>query len=455
MKRLSITARVTLLYTLFMVLLAGLALGFLFHAGAQSVRQDTLNRMQRMVEDSRQEIEAEDGTLDFDRDLQAFDDGVYLSVYDTAGIPLFGLVPREFDNSAVFADKELRTVDSDGRSWYLYDEQITVEEYGTLWVRSVTAADAVDATLGRLQHTALLVLPVFVALAAVSGYLVTRRAFRPVRQITRTAREIGAGGDLSRRIGLTGRKDEIYTLAAEFDAMFARLEEAFARERQFTDDASHELRTPTAVILSQSEYALANTQPTGETRAALETIHTQAEGMAALLAQLLLLARADKGRQPIQWEPVDLSELAAMVAETEAEQAAAHDITVQTELQPGVTVEGDETLLMRLFINLTENAIRYGRPGGHVRLTLHRRDNMAVGTVEDDGIGIAPEDQEKIWQRFWQADSARSGGGAGLGLAMVRWIAGAHGGAVTVQSTPGVGSTFTFVIPCKKPTGLM
>ena len=450
MKRLSITARVTLLYTLFMVLLAGVALGFLFHAGAQSARQDTLNRMQRMVEDSRQEIEAEDGILDFDRDLESFDDGVYLSVYDTAGIPLFGLVPREFDNSAVFADKELRTVESYGRSWYLYDEQITVEEYGTLWVRSVTAADAVDATLGRLQHAALLVLPVFVVLAAVSGYLVTRRAFGPVRQITRTAREIGAGNDLSRRIGLTGRKDEIYTLAAEFDAMFARLEEAFAREQQFTDDASHELRTPTAVILSQSEYALANTHPNGETRAALETIHTQAEGMAALLAQLLLLARADKGRQPIQWEPVDLSELAAMVAETEAEQAAVHDITVQTDLEPGVTVEGDETLLMRWLINLTENAIRYGRPGGHVRLTLHRRENEAVGTVEDDGIGIAAEDREKIWQRFWQADPARSGGGAGLGLAMVRWIAGAHGGSVTVQSTPGVGSTFTFAIPCKK-----
>lgn len=124
MKRLSITARVTLLYTLFMVLLAGVALGFLFHAGAQSARQDTLNRMQRMVEDSRQEIEAEDGILDFDRDLESFDDGVYLSVYDTAGIPLFGLVPREFDNSAVFADKELRTVESYGRSWYLYDDRL-------------------------------------------------------------------------------------------------------------------------------------------------------------------------------------------------------------------------------------------------------------------------------------------------------------------------------------------
>lgn len=450
MKRLSITMRVTLLYTLFMVLLTGLSLGFLFHAGAQSRRQTTLDRMQTMAEASRKELEAKDGELEIDRDLEAFDDGVYLSLYDTAGVPLYGFVPREFDNSVIFDDGSLRTVESGGHSWYLYDEQITVEDYGPVWVRSIAAADAFNSTLGTLGKTALLVLPVFVVLAAVCGYLLTRRAFAPVRQITQTAREIGEGGDLSRRIGLTGRKDEIHTLAAEFDAMFARLEQAFDREKQFTDDASHELRTPTAVILSQSEYALENTQPQGETRAALESIHTQAARMAALLSQLLMLARADKGRRVVQREPVDLSELVEMVAETEAEQAEARNITVQTELEPGVMVQGDETLLMRLLINLTENAIRYGRPGGQVKLTLRRQDGEAVGTVEDDGIGIAPEDLDKIWQRFWQADPARSGGGAGLGLSMVRWIAQAHGGRVTVQSEPGKGSIFTFFLPCEK-----
>lgn len=450
MKRLSITMRVTLLYTLFMVLLTGLSLGFLFHAGAQSRRQTTLDRMQTMAEASRKELEAKDGELEIDRDLEAFDDGVYLSLYDTAGVPLYGFVPREFDNSVIFDDGSLRTVESGGHSWYLYDEQITVEDYGPVWVRSIAAADAFNSTLGTLGKTALLVLPVFVVLAAVCGYLLTRRAFAPVRQITQTAREIGEGGDLSRRIGLTGRKDEIHTLAAEFDAMFARLEQAFDREKQFTDDASHELRTPTAVILSQSEYALQNTHPQGETRAALESIHTQAARMAALLSQLLMLARADKGRQVVQREPVDLSELVEMVAETEAEQAEARNITLQTALEPGVMVQGDETLLMRLLINLTENAIRYGRPGGQVKLTLRRQDGEAVGTVEDDGIGIAPEDLDKIWQRFWQADPARSGGGAGLGLSMVRWIAQAHGGRVTVQSEPGKGSIFTFFLPCEK-----
>ena len=450
MKRVSITMRVTLLYVVFMILLAGLSLGFLFHAGAQSARQATLERMQTMAEDSRKELEASDGELEIDRDLEAFNDGVYLSLYDTAGVPLYGFVPRDFNNSVIFDNASLRPVESSGRQWYLYDRQLLVEDYGPVWVRTIAAADAVDSTLGTLWRAALLVLPVFVALAAVCGYLLTRRAFAPVRQIAQTAREIGAGDDLSRRIGLSGRRDEIYTLAAEFDAMFARLEEAFDREKQFTDDASHELRTPTAVILSQSEYVLEHTNPQGHTRAALESIHAQAAQMAALLSQLLLLARADKGRQPLHWETVDLSELTAMVAQTQAEQAAAQDITILTDLEPGVNVQGDETLLIRLLINLTENAIHYGRPGGQIKLTLRRQDAQAVCSVADDGIGIAPEHLDKIWQRFWQADPARSSGGAGLGLSMVQWIAKAHGGRVTVQSELGKGSIFTFWIPCEK-----
>ena len=446
MKRWTITGRVTLLYTLFMVLLAAIALGFLFFAGAQNARQGKLARMQAMAAASRSEIEARDGELEIDRDLEGFDDGVYLSVYDEKGVPLYGFVPRSFDNSAVFAGGELRTVQSNGHVWYLYDEQIQVEEYGALWVRTVTAADTVDSTLTALLRTALLVLPVFVALAAVCGYLLTRRAFRPVRQITRTAREIGAGRDLSRRIGLGEGRDEIHTLAGEFDAMFARLEDAFTREKQFTDDASHELRTPVAVILSQSEYALAHPGDPEETEAALQSIHAKAGEMAALLAQLLLLARADKGRQAVAREAVDLSELAAMVAETEGEQAAARGIELRTGIEPDVTVQGDETLLMRLFINLLENGIRYGRPGGWLKLTLRRDGDAAVAVVADNGIGIAPENLDHIWQRFWQADPARSGGGAGLGLAIAREIVERHGGTIRAESD-GRRTTFHILLP--------
>ena len=128
------------------------------------------------------------------------------------------------------------------------------------------------------------------------------------------------------------------------------------------------------------------------------------------------------------------------------EAASARKISIETSIQPNLEVQGDETMLMRLWINLLENGIKYGREGGWLRLTLTGDDETVVGTVEDNGIGIAPENLEKIWNRFWQADPARSTQGAGLGLSMVKWIAEAHGGRVQVNSTPGKGTMFTFTL---------
>ena len=168
--------------------------------------------------------------------------------------------------------------------------------------------------------------------------------------------------------------------------------------------------------------------------------------MSALIAQLLMLARTAGGSQKLHWEQVDLSELAELVAEQMEETADARHISVETSVQPGLVVQGDETLLMRLLINLLENGIKYGREGGWLRLTLTGDEDTVTGVVEDNGIGIAPEHLDKIWNRFWQADPARSTQGAGLGLSMVKWIAEAHGGSVCVRSEPGRGTAFTFTL---------
>ena len=245
-RRLTIQMKVTLWFTLLMVLLACVSLAFLFYVGGRTAQEETRRQMTAMVQAAWREIDFDDGKLDIDDDLEYFRSGVYLSVYDSGGIPLYGAVPREFDNSAAFADGQLRTLPGDGGQWYVYDAQQAIAGYGTVWIRSVAAAGQADSTILTLLRLALVVLPFFVMLAAVGGYVLARRAFRPVRRITQTAREISEGNDLSRRIALGEGRDEIYTLAAEFDRMFARLEEAFETEKQFTSDASHELRTPTA-----------------------------------------------------------------------------------------------------------------------------------------------------------------------------------------------------------------
>lgn len=446
MKRLSIQWRVTLWFTLLMTLLAAVGLAFLFFVGGQSALAATQNRMAEMAETARSEIGLDSSGFVFDSDLEYFRDGVYLSVYDAAGLPLYGAVPRLFDNTVVFADSQLRELTDAGGRWYVYDISFAVDE-SQVWVRTVAAVDEVGSTITQLLRLALVVLPFFVVLAAVGGFWLTHRAFLPVRRITRTAREIRQGGDLSRRIDLGPGRDEIHTLASEFDSMFARLEASFAAEKQFASDASHELRTPTAVILTQCEDALESAASPEELRAALKAIQRQGEKMAGLLSQLLLLSRADSGRQTLRSEPVDLSGLAAAVADEQRERAADKGIAVTADIAPGLVVQGDETMLMRVLINLMENGIKYGRAGGHLALTLTAGGDTVTGKVADDGIGIAAEDLDKVWRRFWQADPAHSGGGAGLGLSMVKWIVEAHGGRITVESVLGKGTAFTFTLP--------
>ena len=446
MKRLSIQWRVTLWFTLLMTLLAAVGLAFLFFVGGQSALAATQNRMAEMAETARSEIGLDSSGFVFDSDLEYFRDGVYLSVYDAAGLPLYGAVPRLFDNTVVFADSQLRELTDAGGRWYVYDISFAVDE-SQVWVRTVATVDEVGSTITQLLRLALVVLPFFVVLAAVGGFWLTHRAFLPVRRITRTAREIRQGGDLSRRIDLGPGRDEIHTLASEFDSMFARLEASFAAEKQFASDASHELRTPTAVILTQCEDALESAASPEELRAALKAIQRQGEKMAGLLSQLLLLSRADSGRQTLRSEPVDLSGLAAAVADEQRERAADKGIAVTADIAPGLVVQGDETMLMRVLINLMENGIKYGRAGGHLALTLTAGGDTVTGKVADDGIGIAAEDLDKVWRRFWQADPAHSGGGAGLGLSMVKWIVEAHGGRITVESVLGKGTAFTFTLP--------
>lgn len=444
MKRLSVKLRVTLWFTAFMALLVAADLAILFVAGRDMVSTSLRNTLTEVVLENGQVLTGHDGSLDIG-DMDAFDRGVYLTVYDEEGYPIYGRMPLGYADQLPFRDGVMQTVDE----WFLYDALISVEEYGQVWVRGVVSAAEAGSTIDNLFYLALIAFPGLILLAAVGGYLITVRAFRPVRQIAETAERINSGSDLTQRIQLGSGRDEIYTLAATFDRMFDRLQSSFDRERQFTSDASHELRTPIAVIISQCEYALENTQTREEAAEALDTVLQQAQRMSSLIAQLLTLARADRGQTKLNLETIDLSDLTLMAAEQMAELAARRAIRVETQIQPGLCLQGDETLLLRMLLNLMENGIRYGREGGCLTVRLHGAEGAIVGEIQDDGIGIPAEHLPHIWERFYQVDEARSASreGAGLGLPMVQYIVQSHGGSVTVESTPGKGSVFTFTLP--------
>ena len=222
-----------------------------------------------------------------------------------------------------------------------------------------------------------------------------------------------------------------------------RLERSFEAERQFTSDASHELRTPVAVILAGLDHG----QPTEEDyRQSVDVIRRQGQQMSRLIGQLLHITRLEQGTQKLQLETADLSQLVEVLCEEQAH-LAPEGTTLAVHTQPDLLVNGDVTRLSRLLTNLISNAYRYGKPNGHVWVDLRREGQWAVLSVRDDGSGIAPEDRERIFQRFYQVDAARGKDGSGLGLSMVQQAARLHGGSVTVDSRIGEGSTFIVRLP--------
>lgn len=445
MRRWSIKLRVTLWFTLLMTLLVALALGLLFVMGRSMVFQSLQDDLIRAVTDAAGQLDSQGGRLNV-AEMETFSDGIYLTVYDQEGHPLYGRMPYGYADQLAFQHQGFQI----SEQWYLYDLSLTVAGYGSVWVRGVVSWGGLEGAFSSLYRLALISFPLLVLLAALGGYLLVWAAFRPLRQIAGTAEQISTGSDLTQRIGLGPGRDELHRLAAVFDHMLDRLQAAFQREQQFTSDVSHELRTPVAVILSQCEYALEQDQTPEAYQEALTAVYGQARQMSGLIGQLLTLARADQGRATVQLERLDFSSLAEMVAEQMREQAAAASITLEAHIQPDILLWGDETLLMRLVINLLDNGIRYGAPGGRLCLTLSSTGDRAVGTVADNGIGISPQQLPHIWERFYQANPARGASGAGLGLSMVQYIVRVHGGEISVQSTPGVGTTFSFSLPLEK-----
>ncbi|KTB48951.1 Signal transduction histidine kinase [Dehalogenimonas alkenigignens] len=283
-------------------------------------------------------------------------------------------------------------------------------------------------------------------LAGAGGLFMANRALKPVDEMTRTAREISST-DLSRRIEVSAN-DELGKLAETLNQMIGRLDQSFTAQRRFTADASHELRTPAAIIQAESTLALSKSRNPEEYRSSLEVISRESEHMAGLIDKLLSVSRSDSG-QPLKLEEIELDRLLKDLAEEFNPLCLSRQLACRIDRLEPVKVLGDRLELRRLFINLYDNAIRYTPPGGSVTLSAAIRDGFAEVSVTDTGIGIPKENLAHIFDRFYRVDKARSRaeGGSGLGLAICRQIAEAHGGRIEVKSEPGQGSNFTVLFP--------
>jgi heavy metal sensor kinase len=309
----------------------------------------------------------------------------------------------------------------------------------------------VDRTLDRLRLALILGIPFALLLAGGGGWILAGRALEPVDRITRMARSITAT-DLSQRINLN-RQDELGRLAGTFDEMIARLERAFQEQRQLAADVSHELRSPLTILEAQASLALRRSRTSEEYQQVLISVQEEVERMSVMVNQLLLLARAEAGEEPVNLEPTSLSLIAQTVVDGMRPLADDKGVALTLRANPAVWVQGDAARLRQLLLNLIDNALNHTPMGGRIEVTVGRNRAGAFVAVEDTGEGIAPEDLPHIFQRFYRSDRARrrGTGNSGLGLAIVRWIVEAHGGQISVSSTPGEGASFVVSLRLASP----
>jgi heavy metal sensor kinase len=266
--------------------------------------------------------------------------------------------------------------------------------------------------------------------------------------MTEAARRISAE-HLDERLETTGSGDELDRLAATLNDMLGRLDTAFRQIRQFSADASHELQTPLTILKGEIEVALRASRSPQEYQHILASALEESDRIARLVEALLLLSRADAGVLRMDRQPVDLAELVREVGEDARVLAEAQGVTLESKSVAPLTIQGDREHLRRLLLNLVDNGIKYTPASGRVTLSLQRDGGWAALRVADTGIGLAPEEQERVFQRFYRAPDAVSQGkeGSGLGLCIASSIAAAHGGRIEVQSDAGCGSTFTVFLP--------
>ena len=319
-------------------------------------------------------------------------------------------------------------------------------------VQVAQSLSAADGTLRQLSLVVTLGIPVLITLAAISAYFIASRTLEPIDQMTRTAFTITAS-DLSARIELPNTQDEVSRLAATFDEMLDRLESSFQRERRFIADASHELRTPLTAMNAILSVIREQRRTVEDYEAALDDLNQVNNRMRALVEKLLQVARAESAARTVR-ETVNLSQLVCDLCETMQGLAEQKQLRLVCACSDGILVLGDADALLRLFINLLDNAIKYTDTGEvHMRSEVDAAHKLARIRIRDTGRGIPPQDLLKIFDRFYRADPSRSAAGFGLGLTIAQDIARSHGGHIEASSMIGEGTTFTVTLPMLPPPG--
>jgi len=444
----SIKTRITIWYTtlMFVLVLVVLSLvgGLSYQLSIDSVEKDVILQVTQVRESLSKR---QPGVFEIVESKEEFKN---VSIYGMDGKYLVGQYNYDVVNIP-FEEGVPRKESVDGKDYIVYDARTPGPPgmRGGFWIRGVESVNS-TMLLGRSAIVIMLILiPLILLLTALGGYYITKRAFRPINNIAKTANDITTQKDITRRIEIEpdSKEDELYHLSATLNKMLDKIENLIKQEKQFTSDASHELRTPISVILAQGEYLLDIAKDEKEKELA-QTIVDKSKQISKLVSRLLLLARIDQNRQKFNKEKVDIGVIIDVAIDSMKELASQKEILLFANVPEGTIVDADESLLLSAITNLISNGIKYGNESGYVSVSASKIGDKTEVIVADNGVGISEEPIDKIWTRFYRVDDVRNDeyGSSGLGLSMVKSIIELHGGKITVKSELGQGTEFRIIL---------
>jgi len=450
MKRVSIKIKIILLYTILFALLLAIDFVVLRTVGFRTVKTKAEADIVLFTNEVSLQLQIEDDGVYFEDDDARFTyyhDGVQFIIYNSSQSVTYGTTPSGFNSSLPVLLNQVQSVEMNGVHWLVYD---TITDRGYT-LRGMYNINSLDESISSTLLVAGILSPIFVLLAAIGGYLIIKKAFRPIQEIYATANVIKEHEDFSKRVMINPGKDEVHELAFMVNQMLESMESSLTREKQFSSNVSHELRTPLTVLKAESEY-LYELVKTEQLKQEVSSMMKQIDFMEHIVTELLQFTR-NKKWQESEMDEIDIYDLVQLTTESFKSRCEENHITLNiTPPQQPLIIKCHQTMMIRAISNMISNAIKYNKPNGTISIHFEVDNKSVKIHIDDTGKGIAKEHLKMIFNPFYRGDESRTHNedlSLGLGLAMVKEIIETNQGHIEVESILGLGTKFTISLPIK------
>ncbi len=446
MIKMTIKIKIMLWYSSLLALLLGIVVPLIYFTMKTTMYDNAESLLRIHTSQALENFEFENNEIEISRFKNI--SGTSFMIFDAQGeIIINTSVNNNFDDLAPDYDRIINYDDESG-NWLIFDQQLEEDEQDIGWIRAYVSLASVSSALNNLKMIIIIAFPIYLLIGVLGGLFISKKALKPIDDITKTAKIISTG-DLSQRLGMADTGDEVSRLAKTFDEMINKLEDSLLKEKRFTANSSHELRTPISVIMANSEDMLDREHTLSEYKESLTLILNESKKMRSMVSKLLTLSKGDEAKIKYEFENIDLGLLIEGIIEEMMDAAKEKNLMLNYGFKEDITIQADQTLIIRLIMNLIDNSIKYSKENSQIEVFLSKQSDYAQIIVKDNGVGIPEEELPNIYNRFYRVDKSRSGEGTGLGLSIVKHIVEIHKGEIFIESELSVGTTVKVLLPIK------